>query len=95
SVKITEKALRLDFELAYRSGDFRGFAGVHIQPYSSVDVSGKLPYGDENLKVSAKHDDAIGAIVGGSLDLKADLVLFADVTLGYETRARVGLGKEW
>ncbi len=95
SVKITEKALRLDFDLSYRSGQFMGFAGLQIQPVSSVSVSGHMPYGSENLKISAKHDDAIGAIVGGSYTFWNDFQVFADLTLIYESRLRIGVSREF
>lgn len=95
SVKITEKSLRLDFDLAYQYQDFHGFAGLRIQPLSSVSVSGTLPYGEDNLKISAKHDDAIGVVFGGTVDLKAGFYFSADLTLGYETRLRLALSRDW
>ena len=95
SVKITEKALRLDFDLAYQYYDFHAFAGLRVQPLSSVSVSGTLPYGEDDLKLSAKHDDAIGVVFGGTVDLKAGFYLSADLTLGYETRLRLALSRDW
>ena len=95
SVKITEKALRLDFDLAYQYNDFHAFAGLRVQPLSSVSVSGTLPYGEDDLKLSAKHDDAIGVVFGGTVDLKAGFYLSADLTLGYETRLRLALSRDW
>ena len=95
SVKITEKALRLDFDLAYQYYDFHAFAGLRVQPLSTVSVSGTLPYGEDDLKLSAKHDDAIGVVFGGTVDLKAGFYLSADLTLGYETRLRLALSRDW
>lgn len=92
-VTIGEQSLRLDFELGYRQDSFYGFAGLVLQPFSSVSVSGKLPYGDDDLKLSAKHDDAIGAVAGCSFDLPADFRIFADFTILYETRLRLGLAR--
>lgn len=93
SIKISEKTLRLDFELGYRIESFRIFGDLVLQPLSSVSVSGKLPYGDDNLKISAKHDDAVGVMFGGSFDLPADFKIFADCTILCETRLRLGLSR--
>ena len=93
SIKISEKTLRLDFELGYRIESFRIFGDLVLQPLSSVSVSGKLPYGDDNLKISAKHDDAVGVMVGGSFDLPSDFKIFADCTILCETRMRLGLSR--
>lgn len=92
-VTISEQSLRLDFELGYREDSFYGFVGLALQPFSSVSVSGKLPYGDDDLKISAKHDDAIGAVAGCSFDLPADFRIFADFTILCETRLRLGLAR--
>lgn len=95
TVKLTEAILRLDFELAYRSGSFGGFAGVKLQPFSSLDISGKLPNGDEELKLTAEHNDAIGFTAGGLYEFANGLRAFADFEVGIEKRLRIGLSRDF
>lgn len=95
SVKITETNLRLDFELGYKYEDFYTFATLLIQPVSSVKTTGTLPYGPNELSLEAKHDEAVGVMVGGKCDLQAGFYVSADLTLGFETRFRVALARDW
>lgn len=95
SVKISEKTLRLDFDLSYGYGRFCGYAGLRLQPVSSVSVSGHIPSGDEKLKLSAKHDDAIGFSCGSSYSFSNSLNIFAELEMGIETRLRLGLSRSF
>lgn len=95
SVKVTEKTVRLDFDLGYRYRSFYGFAGLQLQPVSSVSVSGSLPNAGDNLKISAKHDDPIGFVAGGFWEFGNGLRVFSDFSLGIDKRLRFGLSRNF
>ncbi len=95
SVKLTEFSLGLDIDVAYVTDIWSAYMGVLIQPLSSLDVSGSLPYGDDNLKLDASHDDPLALHAGGWYEMDAGWRITADVVFGMETQLRFGVWRDF
>ena len=95
SLKLTEYTLGLDIDLAYVTDFWSAYVGVLIQPLSSLDVSGGLPYGDDDLKLEASHDDPLAARIGGWYEMDAGWRITAEAIFGMETLIRLGVWRNF
>ncbi len=95
TIEVTEKILRVDLELAYVAFNYSFYVACLIQPYSDISVSGTLSGVGDGISLSAKHNDPIAVKFGGTVFLNKGFKIFSDLTLGYETRLRIGIGKNF
>lgn len=63
-IKLSEKRVMVDLELAYVRNPLTGFVSVTLEPYCDVSVSGSLYDGKRQAKISAEPEGAIGVKFG-------------------------------
>ena len=91
SITLREIALWIDIELTYTEDDWGAYAGISIEPVSEYDVSGSIHYGEVNLSLDAERPLPVDVTAGGWYGFD-NWRIFADLTLGADTRLRLGFG---
>lgn len=94
SITIRELSLWIDLELSYAADEWGAYAGVGIQPVSAYDVSGSIHYGEGSLSLDAERPQPIDITAGGWYVFDC-WRFFADLTVGADTRFRLGCGYDF
>ena len=94
SITIRELSLWIDLELTYAEDNWGVYAGVYIQPVSDYNVSGSIHYGEGSLPLDAERALPIDVTAGGWYGFDRWRV-FADITVGTDTRLRLGCGYDF
>ena len=94
SITIRELSLWIDLELTYSEDNWGVYAGVYIQPVSDYNVSGSIHYGEGSLPLDAERALPIDVTAGGWYGFERWRV-FADITVGTDTRLRLGCGYDF
>ena len=94
SMTIRELSLWIDIGLSYSDELWGAYADVSIQPISDYSISGSVHYGDGNLSIDAERKMPISITAGGWYGFD-QWRIFADLTLGGDTRFRIGYGYEF
>ena len=91
SVTLSETALWLDAGLQYHADRWGLTLDLGIQPFGTITVDGKIPYGTQRLRLGLERDQPLLVAFGGWLDHES-WRFFADYSLGSEERLRLGAG---
>ena len=94
SLTVRELSIWIDIELEYAADNWGAYAGVSIQPISEFNVSGSIHYGNGSLSLDAERAMPIDVIAGGWYGFDRWRV-FADLTIGADTRLRLGCGYDF